>query len=75
MRPTIGRIVHFKAAGDCGGDIYPAIVTKVHDDGTIDVTTFGSQSLYWHQKVAELTPDKNLERAGWFWPPREGAPS
>lgn len=68
--PTVGRIVHFYPAGDRNDpDHYAGIVTKVHDDGPIDVCTFGSTSLYfqlrvWHQSTAAIG-------AGyWVWPPR-----
>jgi len=66
MKPTIGRIVHFRAPDACGGEVYAAIVTAVHEveliDGgpshapapsltLCDLATFGPASLYFHQGV------------------------
>lgn len=68
MTPTIGRIVHYQAAADCGGAVYPAIITRVHESGAVDLATFGPQSLYFQFLVTEKAADDTCGR--WFWPPR-----
>lgn len=69
MTPTIGRIVHFRAPADCGGAVYPAIVTRVHESGALDLATFGPTSLYFQLGVFEEHVAKPSE-ARWLWPPR-----
>ena len=71
MRPSIGRIVHFKAPGECGGEVYAAIVTRVNDDGTCELATFGPNSVYFQHNIPELTDRTKMELGGWFWPPRD----
>jgi hypothetical protein len=67
MRPTIGRVVHFAAPVDCGGQIYPAMVTRVAIDGqTLDLVTFGPDSIYFQHAVRPREGDGG----GWFWPER-----
>lgn len=77
MQPTIGRVVHFfPPASEQRGDheFYAAIVTYVHDDGTVSLATFGQQSLYFHQRVPhEDIADREPEDSRgpfWRWPPR-----
>lgn len=65
MKPTVGRIVHFKEEGGP----YPAIVTKVNEDGTVELTTFGPNSVYFQHAVLQ---DERAEiEHTWRWPPKE----
>jgi hypothetical protein len=68
MRPTLGRIVHYTAPTECGGETYAGIIVKVYEDKTaIDIVTLGSSSVYHNNGVefAEVaTPGR------WTWPPR-----
>ena len=69
MRPTKCRNVHYHAPQLANGliDTYAAIVTNVHEDGTVDLVTFGSNSMYFQHKV----PHAELPTPGhWSWPPR-----
>ena len=77
MRPTVGRIVHYQAPTDCGGEVYAGIVVAVRDlavqaDGQpwlkIDLVTFGPSSIY-HNHDVPWTGDEPLPGAA-FWPPR-----
>lgn len=42
MKPTVGRIVHycFDALHPGKSDPWPAIITRVLDDGSVDLTLF-----------------------------------
>lgn len=65
--PSIGRIVHFN---DEGGP-YPALITKVNADGTLELTTFGSNSIYFQHCVpAASSVSEPPEFRTWSWPPR-----
>lgn len=72
MKPTIGRIVHYRAPEDCGGAVYPGLVVAVHEgDGPgfpkLDLVTFGPSSIYHNNG----TPAGIENQPGcWFWPPR-----
>ena len=68
MDPTVGRIVHFVAPAPEGGETYAAIVTKVHDAATVDVCTFGSRSMYFHERV--IAGAEGCRDAHWRWPPK-----
>lgn len=61
--PTVGRIVHF--AEDNGP--YAALVTYVNADGSINLATFGSKSLYFQHNVLF---DADGMKGTWRWPPR-----
>lgn len=75
MKPSLGRIVHYRAPQECGGETYAAIVVRVHDDGTTcDLVTFGPHSMYHNNGIAMGAADPS-EASGpdfgrWFWPPR-----
>lgn len=59
--PTIGRVVIFTARNDerveddgtrvTTIDTYPGTIVKVHDDGVVDLVTFGPHSVYHHNGV------------------------
>jgi hypothetical protein len=62
-KPTVGRVVHFH---DEGGP-YASIVTVVNPDGSLELATFGRNSIYFQHGVREGTA---LEKGTWTWPPR-----
>ncbi len=64
-KPTVGRIVHFHEEGGP----YPSIVTAVNPDGSLELATFGKNSLYFQHNVAEQKD--SLAKGCWTWPPRE----
>lgn len=71
MQPTVGRIVHFAPPQECVGPasltLYPAIISQVNADGTIEIATFGPNSIYFQHKVQFSEAPK----AGyWNWPPK-----
>lgn len=55
LAPTVGRIVHFTPPQDCTGkttlEFYPAMVTQVNPNGTVELATFGPNSLYFQHGV------------------------
>lgn len=68
MKPTLGRIIRFV---EPTGIERAAIVTLVHEDGTINVTVFRANGdTYGASKIPE---DANIKPRGnsWHWPPRE----
>lgn len=67
MKPTIGRIVHFRAPQDCGGEIYAGIVVKVNEDETVNLMTFGTGSVYAQNGVPF---SEDGAPGAWSWPPR-----
>ncbi len=71
---TIGRIVVYTPPQECLGpeslDTYPAIITQVNkatDDApeTVELATFGPNSLYFQHKVA-FSPE--TKPSTWTWP-------
>lgn len=69
----IGRMVHFFPPRECvaGGpskrECYAAIVVGLNEDGTVELATFGPNSVYFQHNVPMLMG--GLE-SGWAWPPR-----
>lgn len=63
QQPTIGRIVHFH---DEGGP-YAALVTAVNADDSLELATFGRNSLYFQHGVRF---DPHGAHGSWNWPPR-----
>jgi hypothetical protein len=67
IKPTVGRDVHFQSYNENGECHYAAKVTQVNEDGTLELATFGPNSLYFQHKV----PYSEVPKAGhWNWPPR-----
>lgn len=66
--PTVGRIVLFH---ETGGP-YASLVTSVNADGTLELATFGKNSLYFQHGVKECptVPPIAPEPGTWSWPPR-----
>lgn len=67
QKPSVGRIVHYQAYNEKGECAYAAIVTRVNEDETIDLATFGSNSLYFQPKVKYSAEPKP---GCWNWPPK-----
>lgn len=74
MKPTIGRIVHFRADGALPGDtsaVRPAVVTRVWSDRCVNLEVFGEPAdtaARFPTSVEEGGPETPRS---WFWPPRE----
>ena len=69
MAPTIGRIVHYRAAGPAqvynGAEVYPAIVTQVFP-GYANLLCLPPFSAPFHEgSVPEGTGPRS-----WAWPPK-----
>lgn len=87
MKPTVGRVVHFCPPQSCveSGQTkiekYASIVTQVNTDGTLELATFGPNSLYFQHNVPmygqkfEMTDEHpaGVHMWGWMWPVREEA--
>lgn len=84
MTPTPGRILLFYPKQECvsNGDTkiqsYPSIVTQVNPDQTLELATFGPNSLYFQHNVpmyGQRVPATNEHPEyayawGWQWPPK-----
>jgi hypothetical protein len=65
---AVGRIVHFHEEGGP----YPAIITAINENGTVELATFGRNSLYFQHEVSAGGPDATTPSHGtWTWPPRK----
>lgn len=67
MEPTVGRIVHFQSYNEKGECAYGAIITQVNEDGTVELATFGRNSLYFQHSVPQSEEPKESH---WNWPPK-----
>lgn len=63
QKPSIGRIVTFAEEGGP----YPALIGAVNTDGTVELATFGRNSLYFQHGVRF---DADGSKGTWRWPPR-----
>jgi len=63
MKPTIGRIV---VVND-GDDGVPAIVTRVHSEFCVDVTTFPPNGA---SPMPLISVSEGTLSGQWVWPPR-----
>jgi hypothetical protein len=70
QKPSPCRIVFFQEEGGP----YPAMITKVNEDGSCELTTFGPNSIYFQHGVKQA---EDLQDGGqatikgtWTWPPR-----
>ena len=65
MKPTIGRIVHYRD----GGAVFPAIVVTVHSKECLNLHVFRD-----HGKGSCIETSVAYSEVGgvscWFWPPR-----
>jgi hypothetical protein len=75
MKPSVGRIVHFGqptyTSEPDGVVAWAAIVTWVHEDGSVNLRVFHPSAFanadQHHERVKE---SETLEAARWSWPPR-----
>lgn len=72
QQPSIGRIVWYQAHGSPDGthkpEPRPAIISKVHDGGEVDLTVFNPTGLFFNRCKHD---DSDAPRGGtWRWPPR-----
>lgn len=76
MKPTIGRIVHYKnteteAQFQKGAQVVPAIITRVHSDNVVNLTVFTDSGGGVHQKTSVSL---GTDAGTWAWPERAEAP-
>ena len=82
MKPSIGRIVHYRSYGTPAGEYEPecraAIITQVHgavreghedwDQGDVHLAVFNPEGVYFNKYVDH---DETKTRGGtWHWPER-----
>ncbi len=70
MKPTIGRIVHYHDSST--QHVHAAIVTAVHDNGTVDLTIFRPRGEMADAREGSAGGlDGTASASGcWTWPPR-----
>lgn len=66
QKPSVGRMVLFHEEGGP----YPSIVTALNENGTLELVTFGKNSVYFQHGVPEHPPEGPTPRHCWSWPPR-----
>lgn len=68
MQPTVGRMVYYKSYGTPKGEFKSedraAIVTAVHEDGTIDLCVMNPTGLFFNQHIKQ-----GSEGGQWDWMP------
>ena len=76
QQPSIGRIVHYWILNseECRETPNPAVITRVHSDGTVDLHVLGdlsNEAAAPHPELRFNRPESDDGRAGtWRWPPR-----
>jgi hypothetical protein len=69
MKPTVGRIVHYRGDEFNGVSVHPAIVTRVWNDGLVNLTVFpDAHAPIVRTSVYLLSKDDNAKNTA-FWPP------
>lgn len=74
MKPSIGRIVHYRSYGTPGGEFAStcraAIVTQVNDEHGISVglCAINPTGLFFHEDCVE--DQGNTDGGTWHWPER-----
>jgi hypothetical protein len=68
QKPTIGRTVHFLTEE---GETLPAVVTQVHEDGTVNLRAFTNNDFSPPAILIKNVSEGNNDRQ-WSWPPRDG---
>lgn len=70
--PSVGRIVHYHPVTEPHQENYPpraSIITVVHDNGTVDLTTFIPEGTFVNKGIKQA-PEDNPKVGHWNWPPR-----
>lgn len=63
QKPSLGRVVHFAEEGGP----YAAIIVGVNPDESVELATFGPNSLYFQHNIKF---DADGAKHTWRWPPR-----
>ncbi len=71
QKASVGRTVHFAPPQECVGPasltLYPAIITQVNPNETVELVTFGPNSVYFQHGIGFALEGKP---GCWSWPPR-----
>lgn len=76
MKPSVGRIVHYRSYGTPGGEYASecraAIVTAVHPGTGVSLAVLGPEGLFFNQNCPQYEPDGAGPPPGgsWHWPER-----
>ncbi len=63
--PAVGRTVHFHSYNEKGQCPYAAMITQINADGTVELATFGPNSVYFQHNVKFSHHPKPNH---WSWP-------
>lgn len=69
MKPTVGRIVHYKPT-DRDTTPCPAMILSVHDDGTVDLDLFKPGIIESARNKAMAESFDKAVAGQWAWPER-----
>lgn len=67
-QPTVGRIVHYRSVPQ--GACLAAIVTAVHDTGTVNLAVFDKVGDALQRHGIEQAADDDTIGGVWHWPER-----
>jgi hypothetical protein len=75
MTPTVGRIVlvPMDPAMNNGSDVAPAVITRVWDDGSVNVHVLPDGNVTeWRTSLVQVDDlaDRGDSQHVWMWPPR-----
>lgn len=65
MKPSIGRIVHFRSSNN---EVHAGLVVFVHPNGLVNVLVFAHRDE--KTTLIDYVPQSENDGVGWFWPPR-----
>lgn len=76
MKPSVGRIVHYVAAGHSLGTYSStcraAIVTDVKNDNEIAAAVFSGKGMWFYENLVQ---DESKAGGSWHWPERDDVPT
>lgn len=68
-KPSVGRIVHFVPPMECTATttlpFYASVISQVNPDGSVELATFGPNSLYFQHAIQH---SEKLKPGHWSWP-------
>jgi hypothetical protein len=67
MKPTLGRIVHYKNSID---SIVPGIITAIDVDNNVSITLFLPNQEEYIKKSSMAAGPTQAEAGQWWWPER-----
>lgn len=70
QKPTVARMVYYYSYNEKGECAYASIVTQINEDETVELVTFGPNSIYFQHNVPYSEEPK---ASHWSWMPFQKA--